>query len=75
LIFLEILRPLDAMEFFVEKIGLDHFAYVMGYQGKSVPTVTNAARRIAWVITIGRRKVPSVKRGYGERGTMREKRK
>ncbi|RCR69403.1 hypothetical protein [Larkinella punicea] len=59
--------PVDAMEFFVEKIGLDRFAYVMGYKGKSVPTVTNAARRIAWAISIGRRKVPSVKRGY--RGT------
>ncbi|MGA0558277.1 hypothetical protein ACO2Q8_16580 [Larkinella sp. VNQ87] len=59
--------PIDAMEFFVEKVGLDRFAYVLGYKGRAVPTVNNAARRIAWAISIGRRKVPSVRRGY--RGT------
>ncbi|MVM39488.1 hypothetical protein GO730_20990 [Spirosoma sp. HMF3257] len=59
--------PIDAMEFFVDKIGLDKFAYVEGYQGKQVPTVKNATRRIAWAIAMGRRRVPSVKRDY--RGT------
>jgi hypothetical protein len=58
---------IDAMEFFVEKIGLDKFAYIDGYEGKQVPTVKNATARIAWAIAFGRRKVPSVARGY--RGT------
>ena len=26
--------PIDAMEFFVDKIGLDKFAYIEGYEGK-----------------------------------------
>jgi hypothetical protein len=59
--------PVEAMEFFVEKIGLDKFAYVEGYAGKQVPTVKNATRRIAFAIAMGRRQVPDVKRGY--RGT------
>lgn len=59
--------PADAMEFFVSKIGLDQFAYVEGYEGKQVPTVKNATRRLAWAIAMGRRRVPSVRRDY--RGT------
>ncbi|RAJ92206.1 hypothetical protein LX87_05174 [Larkinella arboricola] len=59
--------PVDAMEFFVEKIGLDRFAYIHGYKGHQVPTVNNAVKRLAWALAIGRRKVPSIKRGY--RGT------
>lgn len=59
--------PVDAMEFFVEKVGLDKFAYVEGYKGKQVPTVKNATRRIAWAIAMGRRQVPSIRRDY--RGT------
>jgi hypothetical protein len=59
--------PVDAMEFFVSKIGLDQFAYVEGYEGKQVPTVKNATRRLAWAIAMGRRRVPSVRRDY--RGT------
>lgn len=61
--------PVEAMEFFIEKIGLDKFAFIQGeeYRGKQVPTVKNATRRLAWALAIGRRKVPSIKRGY--RGT------
>ncbi|WP_138993970.1 hypothetical protein [Larkinella sp. C7] len=59
--------PVEAMEFFVDKVGLDQFAYVDGYKGKQVPTVKNATARIAWAIAMGRRRVPSVARGY--RGT------
>ncbi|SFD46495.1 hypothetical protein [Spirosoma endophyticum] len=59
--------PAEAMEFFVDKIGLDKFAYVQGYEGKQVPTVKNATRRLAWAIAMGRRRIPSVKRDY--RGT------
>ncbi|QHV97940.1 hypothetical protein [Spirosoma endbachense] len=59
--------PVEAMEFFIEKVGLGKFAYVYGYEGKQVPTVKNATRRLAWAIAMGRRRVPSVKRDY--RGT------
>lgn len=59
--------PVEAMEFYISKTGLDKFAYIKGYEGKQVPTVKNATRRLAWALAIGRRKVPSIKRDY--RGT------
>jgi hypothetical protein len=59
--------PIEAMEFFVEKIGVDKFAWVPGYDSKSSVPTDIAARRIAWAIAKHHRSVPSVKRGY--RGT------
>ncbi|RAJ94197.1 hypothetical protein LX87_04082 [Larkinella arboricola] len=59
--------PVEAMMEYVERHDLNVFAYVEGYPGKQVPTVKNATARIAWAIAMGRRRVPSVARGY--RGT------
>lgn len=40
--------PADAMEFFVNKIGVNNFAFVPGYKAdRRVPTVNNAIKRIA----------------------------
>lgn len=56
--------PVDAMEFFVEKTGVDKFAWVPGYkQNDGVPTEI-ATRRIAWAIASHYNRVPSIKRGY-----------
>ncbi|MDQ1088983.1 hypothetical protein [Siphonobacter sp. SORGH_AS_1065] len=60
--------PIEAMEEYVEKIGVDKFAYVPGYRGKAkIPTTDRSTLRIAWALARSRRQVPSVKRGY--RGT------
>ena len=48
--------PIDAMEFFVQKIGAANFAYVPGYgANRRVPTVPNAVRRIAAGISFSRK--------------------
>lgn len=60
--------PVDAMEFFVEKIGLSNFTYVPGYPTSyRPPTVTNAVARIAAGIAFSMKRQVNVKRGY--RGT------
>lgn len=56
--------PIDAMEYFVAKIGVGSFAYVPGYGAdKRVPTVPNAVRRIAAGISFSRKNL-AVKRPY-----------
>ncbi|OIN61161.1 hypothetical protein [Arsenicibacter rosenii] len=58
--------PIDAMEFFVEKVGIGNFAYVSGYwdrTGSRIATVPNAVRRIAAGISFSR-KVYTTKRPY-----------
>ena len=56
-----LMPPIEAMEDFVEKVGLEKFAYVPGYFTTQVSTVANAARRIAWAVAMSRKKVPTVK--------------
>ncbi len=56
------LPPIDLMEEFVEKIGLNQFAYIHGYEGKAVPTVPNAANRLAWAIAIRLKRAKIVRR-------------
>lgn len=54
--------PIEAFEKFVEKVGVDKFAWVPGYDSKqSVPTEI-AINRIAWGIAKHRMAVPVVKR-------------
>lgn len=51
-----LMPPIDAMELFVEKIGMGAFAFVPGYGAdRRVPTVNNAVRRIAAGISFSRR--------------------
>jgi hypothetical protein len=55
---------LDAMEAFVEKIGVDKFPYVPGYTDKTrVPTVNQAVKRIAAGIAWQRYKIGTVNQG------------
>lgn len=56
--------PIDAMEFFVDKIGVNNFAFVPGYKAnRRVPTVNNAIRRIAAGVSFSK-KGRSVQRRY-----------
>ena len=50
----------DAIEYFVEKIGIEKFAWVNGYEAKQVPTVKNAKKRIVWAFLMYRKKIPVV---------------
>jgi len=60
--------PVDAMEFFVEKIGLSRFSTVPGYPtSRRPPTVSTAVARIAAGIAFKMKREVNVKRGY--RGT------
>lgn len=54
------LPNIDAIEAFVEKIGIEKFAWVNGYEGKQVPTVKNAKKRLVWSYLMYRKKVPVV---------------
>lgn len=59
--------PIEAMEFFVDKVGVEKFAWVPGYDKKDSVPSDIATRRIAWAIAKHYTRVPSIKRGY--RGT------
>ncbi|OIN55432.1 hypothetical protein [Arsenicibacter rosenii] len=57
--------PLSSMEYFVEKVGVEKFAYVPGYDSFSKPvTEIKAINRIAWGLKMARHRYPDVKRGY-----------
>ncbi|WP_375445741.1 hypothetical protein [uncultured Fibrella sp.] len=57
--------PLRALMDFVEKVGVDKFAYVPGYpQGVKPATEAKAIERIAWGIKMNMQRHPNVKRGY-----------
>lgn len=61
------LPPLDALEYFVETVGVGRFAYVPGYPTKNLVrpvSETAAIERIAWGIRQNLRKYPNLKRGY-----------
>ena len=54
----------DAMEEFVEKIGIDKFAYVPGYEKSGrIPTANIAVRRIATGIAWQRYKISALPQG------------
>ncbi|PMD97401.1 hypothetical protein BWI97_07160 [Siphonobacter sp. BAB-5405] len=55
--------PLAAMEYFVEKTGIDRF-YVPGYGDRTPSSETIAIERVAWAIRKARMQKPDVKRGY-----------
>lgn len=58
--------PLSAMEYFVEKTGVDRFAWVPGYRGGDSKPSSEimAINRIAWALKMVRHRYPNVKRGY-----------
>ncbi|OJW76349.1 hypothetical protein [Spirosoma sp. 48-14] len=57
--------PLLAMEYYVEKVGASHFAYVSGYKKGTFPaTEARAVERIAWSLKMSLAKRPNVTRGY-----------
>jgi hypothetical protein len=64
--YLQHMPPTDAMEFFIEKTGIDRFAYVPGYNNKSPHSISDIMR-IAWAISNSKKRAIDVKRGY--RGT------
>jgi hypothetical protein len=60
--------PVDAMEFFVAKTGINSFSYVPGYKTSTrPPTVSTAVARIAAGIAFSMKRQVNVKRSY--RGT------
>ncbi|WP_020603131.1 hypothetical protein [Spirosoma spitsbergense] len=57
--------PLLALENYVEKVGIGHFAYVPGYPTGVFPrTEAQAIQRIAWAYKMSLQRKPNVKRGY-----------
>lgn len=59
--------PLSVLEYFVEKVGVEQFAYVPGYptQNKVRPaTEVEAIHRIAWGLKMNRQRRPTIQRGY-----------
>jgi hypothetical protein len=64
--YLEHAPPVAAMEYFIEKIGIEKFAWVPGYEGKAATTLADI-NRIAWAISRSKKMAVDIKRGY--RGT------
>lgn len=64
------IAPIESiMEEFVKTIGVSGFKYVPGYtSGKTVPTDSNALRRIAWgiAISMNKKKGTSAKKWYSK---------
>lgn len=52
---------IDAIERFIEEVGLDKFAFVNGYKGSKVPTVEEAKKRLMWTILNYRKKIPVIR--------------
>ncbi|AEI46806.1 hypothetical protein [Runella slithyformis] len=57
-----LMPPIETMEDFVEKVGLEKFAYVPGYSSIDVSNIKNAAKRVAWAVAMSRKRVPTVRR-------------
>lgn len=57
--------PIEAMEYFVQKLNIENFAYVPGYKiygsGMWYATDRTAVKRIAWAVAMSRKKVPTVR--------------
>jgi len=57
--------PVSVLEYFVEKVGVEQFAFVPGYGNGTRPaTEIQSIERIAWALKMVRHRYPSVKRGY-----------
>lgn len=59
--------PTDVLEYFVQKVGLENFAYVPGYErpGAKLPSRDAQIKRIAFGIQAYRKQNPTQKRKYG----------
>lgn len=57
-----LMPPIEAMEDFVEKVGLEKFAYIPGYSSIDVSNIKDAAKRVAWAVAMSRKRVPTVRR-------------
>ena len=59
--------PTDVLEYFVDKVGVEKFAYVPGYEkpGATLPSREAQAKRIVFGIMAYRKKNPEVRRKYG----------
>lgn len=66
LTYLDHAPPVSAIAYFIEKTGVEKFAWVPGYEGKRSPTVKDI-NRIAWAISRSKKQAVDIKRGY--RGT------
>jgi hypothetical protein len=53
--------PISAIEEFIKKTGLEKFKFIPGYKMGTMPTESNAIRRLAWGISIGIGKRNTVK--------------
>ena len=67
------LTPIDQLEVFVEKVGLNKFAWVDRFGHRKVPTTRSDARHIAWAIAMHRQKVRSISRRSNQRWYNRTK--
>jgi len=65
--------PIDQLETYIEKIGLDKFAWVNRFGHRKVPTTRSDARHIAWAIAMHRKKVNNVGRRPNQRWYNRTK--
>ena len=58
--------PISAIAYFIEKTGVEKFAWVPGYEGKAASSVKDI-NRIAWAIARSKKRAIDINRGY--RGT------
>jgi hypothetical protein len=65
--------PIDQLETYIEKVGLDKFAWVNRFGHRKVPTTRSDARHIAWAIAMHRKKVNNVGRRPNQRWYNRTK--
>lgn len=52
---------IDAIEKFIEEVGIDKFAYVNGYKGSKIPTADEAKKRLKWTILNYYKKIPVIR--------------
>ncbi|MDR6195165.1 hypothetical protein [Siphonobacter sp. SORGH_AS_0500] len=62
--YLKVGPPVDDLEEYVQKVGVERFAFVPGYKKGKIPTVNKAAIRIAFALSAYRKKVKVVYRPY-----------
>ncbi len=56
--------PIAALRDFVEKVGIQNFAFIPGYKNGVRPTDAIAINRVAWGMSKKLKQEPDVKRGY-----------
>lgn len=64
--YLESRKSIEAIAYFVEKTGVEKFAWVPGYEGKAASSVKDI-NRIAWAISRSKKRAIDINRSY--RGT------